>query len=238
MNMQVVTCPNCSGEIQIDTSREFGFCSYCGTKIVFEREAPLNATQAFADNRSAALDEITRIMDHFEPVANDFRRVDAINDQIDALSVKNHNGLIGAGAVVLVMALIIMLCGGIPMGIVMIIVAVFLFVLSGTQKKGDLQSIENLKEEKRELSRKLLDTYDEYPNCPVGIEYCRSDVLDDLYEYLRKGRAETIKEAINLLESDEHNAEMMRIAKQTQEISQKNLEVNTINMINNVFKRR
>ena len=81
MNMQVVTCPNCNGQVQIDASREFGFCSYCGTKIVFEREAPLNATQVFADNRSAALDEISKIMDHFVSVSDDFRRVDAVNDQ-------------------------------------------------------------------------------------------------------------------------------------------------------------
>ena len=27
-------CPNCSAEIELDDKREFGFCSYCGTKIV------------------------------------------------------------------------------------------------------------------------------------------------------------------------------------------------------------
>ena len=234
MNMQVVTCPNCNGQVQIDASREFGFCSYCGTKIVFEREAPLNATQAFADNRSAALDEITRIQDHFEPVANDFRRVDVINDQIGFLSNKKYSGLIGAGVTTLIIGIIVTLCGGIPVGIALIISAVIMFACSGAQKNKDRQTIEDLKTEKRELSRILLDKYNEYPNCPVGIEYCREDVLYDLYEYLRKGRAETIKEAINLLESDEHNAKMMRIAQETREISQRNLEVNTINMLNNL----
>ena len=234
MNMQVVTCPNCNGQIQIDVSREFGFCSYCGTRIVFEREAPLNATQAFADNRSAALDEIRRIMDHFKPVANDFRRIDAVNDQIDHLTNKKYSGVIGAGITILVIGLLIILCGGIPVGIGVIVVAIMLFVVSGVQKNNDQQTIEDLKVEKRELSRLLFEKYKEYSNCPVGIEYCREDVLHDLYEYLRKGRAETIKEAINLLESDEHNAEMMRIAKETREISQKTLEVNTINMLNNL----
>ena len=234
MNMQVVTCPNCNGQVQIDTSREFGFCSYCGTKILFERDAPLNATQAFADNRTAALDEITRIMDHFEPVADDFRRVDAVNDQIDMLSNKKYSGYIGTGISLIVIALIIMLCGGIPVGIALIIAGAVILIVAGAVKKQDQQTIENLKEEKRELSRLLFDKYNEYPNCPVGIEYCRSDVLYDLYEYLRKGRAETIKEAINLLESDEHNAEMMRIARETREIAQRNLEVNTINMLNDL----
>ena len=234
MNMQIVKCPSCNGEVQVDMSRDFGFCSYCGTKIIFEREAPLNATQAFADNRTAALDEISRIMDHFDPVADDFRRVDAVNDQIDLLSNKKYSGYIGTGISLIVISLIIMLCGGIPVGIALIIVGAVILIVAGAVKKQDQQTIEDLKAEKRELSRLLLDKYNEYPNCPVGIEYCRSDVLYDLYEYLRKGRAETIKEAINLLESDEHNAEMMRIAKETQEISRKNLEVNTINMLNNL----
>lgn len=234
MNMQIVKCPSCNGEVQVDMSRDFGFCSYCGTKIIFEREAPLNATQAFADNRTAALDEISRIMDHFDPVADDFRRVDVINDEINSLTHKSYAGVIGAGIVILVIGLLIMLCGGIPIGIAMLIVAIVLFVVPGVQKNNDSKTIEDLKEEKRDLSKLLMDRYNEYPNCPIGIEYCREDVLYDLYEYLRKGRAETIKEAINLLESDEHNAEMMRIAKETQEISRKNLEVNTINMLNNL----
>lgn len=29
-----VVCPSCGGEIQIDNSRETGFCLYCGTKII------------------------------------------------------------------------------------------------------------------------------------------------------------------------------------------------------------
>ncbi len=30
-------CPNCNGDVQLDNSREFGFCVYCGTKILNER---------------------------------------------------------------------------------------------------------------------------------------------------------------------------------------------------------
>lgn len=30
-------CPNCNGDVQLDNSREFGFCMYCGTKIINER---------------------------------------------------------------------------------------------------------------------------------------------------------------------------------------------------------
>lgn len=30
-------CPQCGAQVQLDDSREFGFCSYCGTKIVQDK---------------------------------------------------------------------------------------------------------------------------------------------------------------------------------------------------------
>lgn len=68
-----------------------------------------------------------------------------------------------------------------------------------------------------------------YPHCPIGIEYCRNRILKSLYEYIRKGRAETIKEAINLLENDRYNADMMKVATI-------NAQVNTINAASNVAR--
>ncbi|CDA20716.1 ribosomal protein L7/L12 [Ruminococcus sp. CAG:488] len=32
-----MVCPQCGAQVQLDDSREFGFCSYCGTKIVQEK---------------------------------------------------------------------------------------------------------------------------------------------------------------------------------------------------------
>ncbi len=31
-------CPSCGADIELDNSREFGFCSYCGTKLVREKK--------------------------------------------------------------------------------------------------------------------------------------------------------------------------------------------------------
>ena len=33
-----VKCPDCGAELSIDNSREFAFCSYCGTKILIHNE--------------------------------------------------------------------------------------------------------------------------------------------------------------------------------------------------------
>ena len=34
MGMVALKCPACGADIQLDDSREFGFCNYCGTKVI------------------------------------------------------------------------------------------------------------------------------------------------------------------------------------------------------------
>ena len=36
MSLVALSCSNCKGEIQLDDSKEFGFCLYCGTKIMVQ----------------------------------------------------------------------------------------------------------------------------------------------------------------------------------------------------------
>ena len=38
MELIALKCPNCGGSIDFDRSREFGFCQYCGTKIMIQEE--------------------------------------------------------------------------------------------------------------------------------------------------------------------------------------------------------
>ncbi len=37
MGMVALKCPACGADIQLDDSREFGFCNYCGTKVMQEK---------------------------------------------------------------------------------------------------------------------------------------------------------------------------------------------------------
>ncbi len=38
MELISLTCKKCNGEIQLDRSKEFGFCTYCGTKVMIQEE--------------------------------------------------------------------------------------------------------------------------------------------------------------------------------------------------------
>lgn len=34
--MLQLKCPNCGADIALDDTRDFGFCSYCGTKVLLD----------------------------------------------------------------------------------------------------------------------------------------------------------------------------------------------------------
>ena len=38
MAMISLKCTNCNGDIELDDSREFGFCMFCGTKVMITRD--------------------------------------------------------------------------------------------------------------------------------------------------------------------------------------------------------
>lgn len=40
MKVIKLVCPNCKANLELDDSREFGFCQYCGTKIFLAKEPP------------------------------------------------------------------------------------------------------------------------------------------------------------------------------------------------------
>ena len=40
MPLIALKCPECGGDIQLDDAREFGFCMYCGCKVLLDRAAP------------------------------------------------------------------------------------------------------------------------------------------------------------------------------------------------------
>ena len=53
-------CPSCGSEVNIDESREFGFCSYCGTKVIREKTAVENSGRSAAEEIIAVDDNLAK----------------------------------------------------------------------------------------------------------------------------------------------------------------------------------
>ncbi|MBR7005913.1 MAG: hypothetical protein IKH98_03260 [Candidatus Methanomethylophilaceae archaeon] len=47
-------CPNCSGDIDLEDSREFGFCMYCGSKVLITKDVNhINIEMSVKDQRAS-----------------------------------------------------------------------------------------------------------------------------------------------------------------------------------------
>ena len=49
MPLVLLKCPQCGGELQFEESREFGYCQFCGSKIMIEKEPINNSTSFHSD---------------------------------------------------------------------------------------------------------------------------------------------------------------------------------------------
>jgi len=47
MAIRALKCPSCGADITLDDSREFGFCSYCGTQIQIGDQINVHVTHEF-----------------------------------------------------------------------------------------------------------------------------------------------------------------------------------------------
>lgn len=52
MALVALKCPNCSGDIELDDTRDFGFCMYCGTKVMIQKEIKISVASAVKDQQS------------------------------------------------------------------------------------------------------------------------------------------------------------------------------------------
>lgn len=53
-------CPNCCGEIQLDDSKDFGFCMYCGTKVQVSQRIKVEHTGSIAVDGLATIENLIK----------------------------------------------------------------------------------------------------------------------------------------------------------------------------------
>lgn len=76
MGFIALSCPKCGAEITLDETREFGFCQYCGTKIVQDKQV--------IEHRGSVK------IDHDEEIANLLMRGDTLSQQGRLLEAEKY----------------------------------------------------------------------------------------------------------------------------------------------------
>ena len=194
------------------------FCNSCGAPLA----APSNAAmQQRQQDRNAEMEELQKMIHYFSQKGALYEEYDRVCAAIDRTAKGKHYALLVWGIIVsaLGMFFFAMLRTGEPaysalaaipflIGQAMI-VGHIVYAVSFDKKKAQLNRRYD------ELSAALFEHYKAYGYCAVGPEYTNPSNLTAILNTIRSGRADSIKEALNVLVNDAYRNNMQQLAAQT-----------------------
>lgn len=222
-------CVKCGTQLPDGAS----FCSTCGcdinatsmnessTSVVDFNAQMLQAQQIQAQQyqmqkngiRQSEIDSLSRAYAHFNLKHSTFQEYDKVSERLNYYSRGARSALIVWGAIITTFSLFFAL-GVANQEIPFLVFAMFFFPGVAMITGGIMMKVNNKKKcrwyesEYIRLAQELNDHYNAYPQCPVGAEYANPEILKVIMGVLNSGRADTIKEAINLMIAEVNQAEM------------------------------
>ena len=161
--------------------------------------------------RQSEIDSLARTYAHFDLKRSTFQEYDKVGVRLNYYLRGAKSALIVWGAIIAVISL--MFAMGLEASGRVVFIISFLMG-AGMIAGGIMMKVNNKKKcrlyesEYIRLSQELNDHYNAYPMCPVGAEYSNPEILEIIMSILNSGRADTIKEAINLMIAEVNQAEM------------------------------
>ena len=113
-------------------------------------------------------------------------------------------------------------------GIVLLILGICLIASRSNKVSNAQKAVKDSVKRMEQIAQELAVHYNNYGYCQVGLEYTFPRTIEQIYEVIRQGRADTIKEAMNLIIYDEHNAEMERLQRSTAQAAWQTCAASTV----------
>lgn len=231
-------CSNCGKEI-LDNSK---FCPHCGSAV--NQVEVTKTTEVVSQN--GLLDKLIDCKNYFSQISNlyDFHRIGS-NLINNAAWIKKVNKKFAEGLICFLLGiitfiptinaviksdwvLILVLWEVLVIEIVFAIVGGVMTAIYNKHKS----TISFYQEKLPVIDGKIAEHYNKYTNCPISIEYSDPSAIEKIITYLHSGRAENLKEAINVYEDECHKEQMMTEMKQMKAAAQEAATAATITAIN------
>lgn len=202
-------CPHCGQQVADGAA----FCTACG-KGLTAAPAPSPAIDFQAQKnaiRQSEISALTKALQYFSQKRDEFTEYDYVCELVNHYARGAKSSLLVWGIIITAFGLLAMMAGeeaflGSLLGFVL---PGSLMIFGGIMMKvKNRKNYKYFQSEYARLSQELYDHYVNYPNCPVGPEYANPEILEIILGVLQSGRADTIKESINLLINDSERAEM------------------------------
>ncbi|MBE7058317.1 MAG: zinc ribbon domain-containing protein [Ruminococcaceae bacterium] len=194
-------CQNCGKQV----SETDSFCEFCGNQI---RSFVQNSNLQRNDIRNNEVEELKSLIAYFSLKTETYREYDAVCQKVEQLNKGKCVSLLVWGIILTgISSLLTLVC--ISDNVVTelyVILMLFLFLPGIMMILFFIRHAKNHDREKAiyykkyyDLANDLSNHYLKYKNCPIGIEYSNPEFLQFLLEKIYSGRADTIKEALNIV---------------------------------------
>lgn len=214
-------CSKC-GQQMADTAQ---FCSNCGNSVTNNQQELandyyiMNSMHQYQLQKTAMRQGELRTLDslimHFSQKENQYDEYDVVCAAVSHYGRGAKKGLIVWGAILSFFGFIFLLAladgetGAASAGLIAFLLPGLFMIFGGimmqvANKKNYNQALNRWAELSDELSRH----YMAYPNCPIGPEYSNPHILMALRNTFQSGRADSIKECLNLMVADANQRAM------------------------------
>lgn len=193
------------------------FCSSCGAPLKGAVAPNVNQTgymQAAANQRSESIEEINKMIAHFSKKSNEYKEYDNLISNIPRLQRRKAVALLVWGIIfTIISSIILMLSGGATFGVVLLVIGILMIIgqiLINVSRRNRLnESYHRLSI----VSEELFNHYNAYGMCLLGPEYTNPEILTRIKETILGGRADTPKEALNVLLDDMHKSNVEALSR-------------------------
>lgn len=209
-------CPYCGSQ----TADGASFCVACGKNIA--SVAPTQPAQPAVDfqaNKNAVrqseINALSKAIRYFSEKQSEFEEYDLVCDLVNDFSRGAKSSLLVWGCIITTFGLFSLLAVAaedpsilLPVFLILALPGMLMIAGGILMKVNSKRKYRYFQSEYARLSQELYEHYINYPDCPVGPEYANPEILTILLDIIQSGRADTIKESINLAISDSEQREM------------------------------
>lgn len=176
------------------------------------------------DTRQKELQRMDDLIRYFSVKQNQYDEYDEVSEQIYRLSCASSKAALIWGIIIAVGCILftIITQAGYWMFFALLgcgLIALHIFLQIRKKKR-----LAEASSRYYQLTEELISHYRNYANCPMGPEYTNPSNLAVVKRTIISGRADTIKEALNILVEDAHRNKMENLASQTAQYAQQAAE--------------
>lgn len=193
------------------------FCPNCGTadgEIMVQQQG-YGMAHLEADLRQRSLVDMQKLMDYFGIKSQQYDEFSKVSEEVE-----ERRKYLPAIWIVGAIACLLLGCFNKLFYIGMVACIALAIVFSRHNKKKLTEAVDR----QDQLGVELATHYEAFGYCPLGIEYTKPSTLFEINEIIRKGRKNTIADAVNQYEDDNHKRIMEINAKMAADAARETAE--------------